>query len=515
MAHQPGSSAVVPNLNYERPRTAETPSSRALPRAIVNIKHPGYEEHNLLMRFNAFDRLQQRTGIHYGTVLTACTIFSGHNNGFLSGNPDGPDPGQDFNSILEQGSYHFVVPGDKYYAIYPSFQYSNFPHHHLPRGWSNLQPIYNPTDPAPARSNTTGVVVARDQECLVGGPSDIMERAHLCPQKETTWFTRNDMDKYNQSVSHDYKTDDLSNLITLRKDIHIAFDRRMFVFMPKQGKWLVHFLEPSRALGPFNHNVSARMNGGIAQEHVLARFAWAIFPMVATFLKQGSKRWIRALVTDENGAKKEENTYISGSEITQRYFPSRTRSNSPQKRARPADDDDDDDDDEIAEDVQNRKMRQGTYKRTKMVQPSKLHNESARDMPRVQKDAVVTSPQDPSTSPLPPTSERDLSIPTTKDIMVPSNYQDDGIEDPDPRVHFLYSTETPLDRLRRLELKRRRPYYNPSLFCCDYDKRTAAVHAAIKEEGKWNKHELCYQCLGGEYQLRAADLDKAEEIHEG
>ncbi|KAI4276040.1 MAG: hypothetical protein L6R38_005761 [Xanthoria sp. 2 TBL-2021] len=517
MADQSESSSLVPNVtlrhSYERPRTADTPPSQALPSAIVNIKHPGYEQSNLLMRFNAYDRFEQQEGIHHGTILTACYVVSGCNDGFLTKERGGTGLGLDINGLLGEGSYYFVVPGDEHYAIYPSFQYWSFPHGHLPPGWNNLHPRRKASGPAPARSNTTSVVLARDQECLVSGHQDIMERAHLCPQKETTWFRTNDMDQYNQSyrLSPECTTDDMSNLIALREDIHTAFDRHcMFVFVAKQDKWLIHFLEPSNNLGPQYHNVNARLNDGVASEHVLARFAWAIFPMVRPFLGRGPKRWVRALVTDEDGSRVEEKAFMDLATITQRFFPPRTRSQSPKKRVRT--------DDDIADDSQEREAGQGVRKRRKFMQTSELHHEGASDIPRSRSDATslsaLSASKHPSTSTLTATSKPVPSIPPTKDVKLPSKYHDNGIDDPDPRVHHLYSDESRLDRLRRLELKRRRPYHNPDLFCCDYDKRTAAVYAAIKGEGDWDAYQLCDECLGGEYLPREADLDEKEDTHE-
>ncbi|KAL9011002.1 MAG: hypothetical protein Q9173_004115 [Seirophora scorigena] len=517
MEHLSDSSSIVPDVSpshdYERPRTAETPPSRALPSAIVDIKHPGYDQSNLLMRFNAFDKFEQQEGIHHGTVLTACYIVSGCTDGFLTKERGGRGLELDINGILGEGSYYFVVPDDDHYAIYPSFKYWSFPHGHLPPGWNNLQPRCRASGPAPARSNTTSVVLARDQECLVSGHLDIMERAHLCPQKETLWFLTNEMDQYNQSygITLDCTTKDLSNLIALRQDIHTAFDRhRMFVFVPKQDKWLIHFLEPSNTLGPLYHNVKASLNHGIAHEHVLARFAWAIFPMVRSFLERGPKRWVRASVTDEDGSKLEENAFIDGTTITQRFFPPRTRSESPKKRVRT--------DDGIEDDFQEREVGQGGHKRRKFTQTSGLHREGTCDTPRIRSNATslltLPAPKDPSISTLTASSERDLSLPATEGFKLPSKYHDDGIDDHDPRVHQLYVRESRLDRLRRLEVKRRRPYHNPDLFCCDYDKMTAVAYAAIKGEGDWDAYQICDECLGGEYLPRAADLDEKEDTHE-
>lgn len=518
MAHQSDSSSSVPNMaaihSYERSRMAKSPTSRELPNATtVIIKHPGYRElGNLLMKFNAYDRFGQLEGIHHGTILTACCIVSGCNDGFLTTERRGPSMGLDINGLLAPGSYYFTVPEDDEYAIYPSFQHWSFPHGHLPPGWNTLQPRRQAAGPAPAQSNTTNAVLARDQECLVSGHRDITERAHLCPQKETTWFRINNMDQYNQSyrLSPDCTTDDTSNLVALREDIHTAFDRhRMFVFVPKQDDWLIHFLEPSQDLGPQYHNVKARLNDGVSREHVLARFAWTIFPLVRPFLERGPKRWVRAMVTDDDGSSVEEKAFMDLQTITHRFFPPRTRSQSPKKRGRI-------DDDDGPNEHQERDMGTHIRKRRKFAQTSGLHDERASDVSQSCSDTrclpTLSTTKEFSTSPTTTTAYPDPSTPPTTDVQLPSDHYDDGIEDPDPRVHQLYSRESRLDRLRRFELKRRRPYDSPELLCCDYDKRTAAVHAAIKGEGDWDAYQLCDECLGGEYLPREAWSDEEEGI---
>ena len=87
------------------------------------------------------------------------------------------------------------------------------------------------------------------------------------------------------------------------------------------------------------------------------------------------------------------------------------------------------------------------------------------------------------------------------------NKGDDGVNDPDPRIHQLYGGKSRLDRLRRLESKLRRPNRDSNLLCCDYEKKEAAVYTAIKGEGNFYDSQLCTKCLRGEYLPRVADLD--------
>lgn len=495
-----------------------TPQTLSGPRII--IKHPGYpDQYNLLMQFHAHDGVGQQQGMHHGTVLAACSIVSGRNDGFLTSQLGGNRLGLQLDDVLPQGQYYFTVPGNDQYAIYPSFQHWQFPHGQPPPGWDLPRPIPHPQAPAPARSNTTAAVLARDQQCLVSGHKDILERAHVCPQSEINWFRLNNMHRYNRNdlLPSNWQTDDMSNLIALRQDIHTAFDRqRMFAIVAKRGEWVIYFLQPSHNLGPQYHNVTARLNDEVAREHVLARFAWAIFPLVQKFVQQGPNRWIRALVTDQRGIGVVEEESMDITTITNRFFPLRERGQSPKKRNKT------DDEDPPEEQDRERELRVCKGKKVigtrddQAMEASELNRRRASDAPHSYHDtASLPTPSAtrrlsisaPATPPI-----RDLSVPPTEKVQLPFGYPENGIDDPDPRVQQLYLTESRLDRLRRLELKRRRPYYNPDLFCCDYDKGTAAVHAAIKGEGDWDAYQLCGQCLGGEYLPLAADLDEKESI---
>ncbi|KAL8823575.1 MAG: hypothetical protein Q9170_008346 [Blastenia crenularia] len=485
-----------PRLSYERPATAEAPSPPTLPSTSIVIKHPGYKEQfNLLMQFHGFDRLGQQEGIHHGTVLAACFIVTGCDNGFLTSVKGGAGIGLGDDGLLCPGSYYFTVPNDDQYPIYPSFSYWSFPHSRLPPGWAFSLRTRHTSSPAPAHSNITSAVLARDQQCLVSGYKDIMERAHLCPQQEMVWFRSNNMRQYNQSyhLSPDCTTDDMSNLIALREDIHTAFDRRrMFAIVAKHGGWMIHFLQPSHSLGPLYHNIKVKLDDEVAPEHVFTRFAWAIFPLVRPFLQQGPKRSIRAWVMDDNGYSVEKNAIMDGDAIRTRFFP---RSKSSNKRNRT-------DDEDMAE-GEERGMKSSSYKRLKVADGWDNEAKNASRLHRENQDDTSQSHGDGPSLPPPSATEEALETSVAeipqKTIRTPIDNCDNGINDPDPRIRQLYYGESDLDRLRRLELKRRRPYYNPSLFCCDYNRRTAVVHTAIKGEGDFDEYQLCGECLGGEY----------------
>ncbi|KAL8802826.1 MAG: hypothetical protein Q9200_006452 [Gallowayella weberi] len=306
----------------------------ALPNNPVTIKHPGYPEvsnHNVLMQLPGFDCVNRERGIHYGTVLLACSIVSGQQNGFLSRDRNATEIQLAFDDLLIGGVYYYFVPDDLHYAVFPSFRHWVFPHDHLPTGW-NLIPRSIPVEGlAVAQSATSGAVLKRDGQCVVSRQKDIVERAHLCPQKETVWFRTNGMGQYNvgNPLSYDSTTDDMANLVALRADLHIAFDKKqMFCFVAKEGRWKVHFLCPSNSLGSQFQNTSVALHEQVAPEHVLTRFAWALFPLVRFFLEDGPNRWVFTLVTNEAGEMEVKKNLMDRATITETFFPKKKKKSS-------------------------------------------------------------------------------------------------------------------------------------------------------------------------------------------
>ncbi|KAI4239049.1 MAG: hypothetical protein LQ349_000657 [Xanthoria aureola] len=232
-------------------------------------------------------------------------------------------------STLARTTTYFTVSADDQYAVYPSFQYWTFPHGRLPRGWNFSQPTRLASGPPPAHSNITSAVLARDQVCIISGHKDIMERAHLCPVQETVWFQTNNMSQYNQSLLlvASNTTDDMSNLIALKEDVRTAFDKkRMFAIVAKQGGWMVQFLQPSNSLDPEYHIIKPKLHPEVAPEHILTRFAWAVFPLLRPFLKQGPERKIRVFEKNTDGFGEETETYMDADTIKKLFFPSRKSS---------------------------------------------------------------------------------------------------------------------------------------------------------------------------------------------
>jgi hypothetical protein len=76
----------------------------------------------------------------------------------------------------------------------------------------------------------------------------------------------------------------------------------MFAIVPKSAatlsgnasppliSYVIHVLQPTNEIGPVYHNAEIQPTTSIRAEFPLARFAWAIFPFLTTFLTLGYER---------------------------------------------------------------------------------------------------------------------------------------------------------------------------------------------------------------------------------
>ncbi|KAL8919404.1 MAG: hypothetical protein Q9208_006782 [Pyrenodesmia sp. 3 TL-2023] len=510
---------AVPKDEFNRAPKSQPHPDRDLPEVDISVRHPGYqEEENHLMFFRGFDRLGEREGLHHGTVLTACQIVSGRHDGFLTGEKGGAPIELGFDDILLGGTYYYTVPNDDCYSVFPTFEHWPFPHNSLPSAWTKLRkPRATRLAPMPAQSNTAQAIIDRDPTCLLSGLGDIRERAHICPKEESSWFLANAMGRYNLNrlLTSDARIDDMSNATTMRSDIHKAYDKRLFVMVPKGDRWTVHFMEPTYHLGCLYHNMPVDLHPDVGLEYMFGRFAWTIFPLIRDFLEQGPPRQVRTRVRTGNVSQVTDKNLDKDS-ISKTFF-LRGRSASPKKRKTGGDDDPTVADGSAEMEQRGRKRRRSCsdgenaasedYKDRSELSP-KDHLRAGNDQSQttgISGSPPATQQDSASLYCLEPGSPVTVSIDsrqTKKD-----SYSETGIMDKDPRIQQLYNDEDKYERLRRKELERRRPRHNPDLYCCDYDKNRESFWAAIKGEGPWDAYELCDQCLGGEYLPLAADLD--------
>ena len=468
------------------------------------------------MRFQVFDQVNGKHGAHHGTILTACHIVSWCDRGYFVPNKGGSRIELEFDELLVQGTYYYIVPDDDHYAIFPSFQAWPFPHDKIPSTWTTLQLSRRSSVIAhPAQSSTGQAIIDRDTDCLISHMGDVRERAHMCPRKESPWFLLNDMSKYNLNpdLSPDGAIDDMSNATAMRADIHKAYDDTFFVLVPKEGSWTVHFVKATRHLGSLYHNMRVDLHTDISVEHMYSRFAWTIFPMIKYFLMQGSPRRIRA--RDVNGEIVVQD--LDKKTIMDKFFTPtpKTRSVSPKKR-KPMEDNTS----EVAGLAEGLEDRGRKRRRASLTGGEEGIEESgAEDGPAILVASQGRAASDLSTSPSwtnefvhAASGNEPISLPTTGDEhhsqYALSGLDDTGIADKDPRVQLFYSKEDKYARMRRKELDRRRPEYDSNLFCCDYVRNRESVLAALKGEGSWGTYQLCDLCVGGEYPRIDTDFDE-------
>jgi HNH endonuclease len=325
------------------PRTA-TPSTSFLGSVnhTIIFKHPGYADEfgqNILLTLDGFD--SQHGALHYGTAFVACAIVAGNAwNGYFTRERNGEPLELVDDDVLTETSYYFHVPsptGEVYkYPIHPAFEHWSFPHGNLPPMWSKLASAANIGSnnqmAPPSASNLTSAILRRDERCRITSQRDYIETAHLCPRSEIIWFESNYMARYclNGVLSNDYITDDICNAIALRSDIHTAFDDKTFVIVPKESKWVAHFLGVTYDLGHLYHNTAISLDPTVSVNCLLTRFAWAIFPRVGKFISFGVARDLRLRIM-QDGEAKYVNKTVAADEIRKMSTNTRSRSSSPKK----------------------------------------------------------------------------------------------------------------------------------------------------------------------------------------
>ena len=360
-------------ISIREPLTPPATSLEAHPKILFS--HPGYDDaNNVLLKLLATDEVEgaARRGLHAQFALEACGIIAGNRwDGWLSISSDldiAITEKIDAASILEGSSYYFHLPpkqgnlddtyADAPYPITPTFREWSFPHNQLPKPWGLItNPDSNPHGPVLGRSfaasNLSLALQERDYSCRISGCREETQIAHLCPQKETDWWYANSMSRYNVGSAN--TPDNMSNALLLRTDLHIAFDKPRFVFVPKPSSdpevpnFVIHLLDESAELHGLYHNrrlqpIRARI------ETFFARFAWSIFPLLDEFLTCGKRR--RLLLMNE--IEQDSDGFISSRKCA--YF-SRWRSRSPKKRKPNAEGANDNDAGSAAEEEQEHRPR--------------------------------------------------------------------------------------------------------------------------------------------------------------
>ncbi|KAI1111101.1 hypothetical protein F5Y14DRAFT_426635 [Nemania sp. NC0429] len=334
------------------------PLARTPARPRIAIFHPGYREgENLLFAFPAVDHSidpisqTQIWGLHHATALIAGGIIAKNafDDVYFSHDRYGKNPViTPRDGILAPGNYWLQLnsiagglnhpptthspsstPKDKYkYPIVPSFADWPFPHGKLPKEWQR------PHEP-PDQQNTDQVT----DRCYLTDIKIGLEKAHLIPPAQSQWFARNDMGQYGTMSTAD-PINDPFNRVLLMANIHWAFDRPLFVIVPKPSAGssssgspsISTALPASNKLQPYayvthvtstvpealdftnlyhNRSMQSKYFNLLKPEFLFARFAWTLFPYLHQFVQTSTVR-LEVLIAEEDG-------YISKS-VTGKQF---------------------------------------------------------------------------------------------------------------------------------------------------------------------------------------------------
>ncbi|TLS21104.1 uncharacterized protein PpBr36_10489 [Pyricularia pennisetigena] len=276
---------------------------------VVQFRHPAYPDSAPpLLRLGAIDG-HDWDGLDFDVATTACSIVTtvDWSQGVMAiRTQDGsfsaverPEDG-----LLRDRLYFWCrrcpdggidpdVRTDRY-PVYLSFQHWRFPHSKLPEPWCRVTlPEYGPEPDSVGRFGKQAAIDC-DRSCRITTVNDACETAHLIPYNENNWFVSNGMGQYARRPMAHLLIEDERNLIFLRRDLHLLFDQRRYVFVPKlppppqsplpshQQLFRVmasHVLLPEypQFANMYHNRLTQEPLRGLSLEFLFARFAWAVF----------------------------------------------------------------------------------------------------------------------------------------------------------------------------------------------------------------------------------------------
>jgi len=324
------------------------------------------------------------------------------------------------------------------------------------------------------------------------------------------------MQRYNANLtlSSDVSVDDLSNALTLRADIHKVFDDMTFAVVPKERRWVAHFLTTTQDLGRLYHNTKLQLPVSISVEALFSRFAWAIFSSVLLVRTGSGRRKLRMRV-DEQGVSgyKEEDVDIGNYQAALRKI---IRSRSPRKR--PALSSQPMDAVTTAYDISSNCTT--AYNSTSYPNNKRRRSSSHSDLKTIKKHRIdeefrngssgLSERMTPSSSVT--TCNDNLPISTMKvkesaSLPYPPKIEPSHISNVGPSCSNDFSSDIQFQDLRRKHLLAQRPS-DPSLYCCDYTVIEADIRAGRPGKKEYDGGYLCPECLGFEF------LEEVEPILE-
>ncbi|KAL6852225.1 hypothetical protein J3F83DRAFT_563379 [Trichoderma novae-zelandiae] len=320
--------ATQPVPSAVKPRIIQPPPRDSTAKGYISFHHPHYRfPTGLLLSLVRFDEeiLQDVlvSGVHHETALIACQIIAGNifHTGYLALDQAGQQRiDTPLDGLLTENVYFFIIQGNDKYPIVPSFRDWSFPHHGLPDIWTT-----NPVSQLPG---------SRPNTCAITGDSYAIDRAHIIPREEDSWYNNVGMPYYGGDINNP------TNFLPLRKDLRKCFDDRWFVIIPKrpgntsQHKYMTHILPASAAdIWPTYQNIIVQGLCQNSNAYLFARFAWAIFQQVKLFMTTGFDRNVIRFEWDQcNTSTSYKEETLEGSQLKALYGGGGSKSATPMKR---------------------------------------------------------------------------------------------------------------------------------------------------------------------------------------
>ncbi|KAI0113330.1 hypothetical protein F4814DRAFT_421468 [Daldinia grandis] len=289
-------------------------------RCLVLINYPGYA-HDSLLKF-----IHYGEGIDYDLVIYTCCIVAGNTWPLeMIGQPrnitraDGGKLSYVYlslsrkpnvqnavicpnNSILTKRSYFLHnIEGDIHYPFMANFNHWIFPHDDIPPPWQAI-PVFRHL--SNELLDNWAITISRNETCRITNSYTPLERAHIIPSSEHEWYRVNAMHFYSGA-----NIDALENSLTLRKDVHHLWDKKMgIILFPRQHEGTYHLVSHAFKTCPASnmeveqqyHNLECQELYNVRREYLFARFAWSIFHGDTVTLHKSKKGVYRLLLSVED-----------------------------------------------------------------------------------------------------------------------------------------------------------------------------------------------------------------------
>lgn len=245
-------------------------------------------------------------GLTLGVALDACQIAHCNEPGFLSTSTDRSDDaartGTDRSTILTSSTYYYhLADSNALPTICSSFLVWTPPiapqredlSINIHADWfcddrSATAPVINTANWTTLSERFKGTY----DSCCLSGWRDCLTSAHLIPKVNLSWvccfscgsipdtyqFREHCMERFAKEDEHE--VNDVRNLVPLRGDLRIfGFDQAQFVFVPKNGCIVAHFIQRTSESANVYHNRVIN-TASTSPAYLYCRFAWAILHRV-------------------------------------------------------------------------------------------------------------------------------------------------------------------------------------------------------------------------------------------